>query len=110
MISSGRTKWSATVWKAATTTDSLGRRSTTFTEGDSMRCDLRESMGSEQVYADGVAVVSSYEVRTRWPNVARTTVTPLDRLVVRGKTLRITGIQNLDQADRVAVIDCVEVV
>jgi head-tail adaptor len=36
-------------------------------------------------------------------------VTAADRLSVRGHTLRINSIRNLDEADRVAVIDCTEV-
>lgn len=74
-----------------------------------MRVDVREGMPSEQPYVDGVAVVAQYELRCRWPNIARLSVTPLSRIIARGKTLRITGIRNLDQANRVAVIDCVEV-
>jgi hypothetical protein len=89
VISSGLTRWSADVYKASTSIDSLGRRVT--------------------IYADGVAVIQQFEVRTRWPNIARTTVTALDRLVVRGRTLRILGIRNLEQRDRLAVIDAVEV-
>lgn len=109
MISSGLTRFSADVYKASPSTDSLGRRVTTYVKGSSFRCDLREETPAEQLYADGVAVVQAYEVRTRWPNIARTTLTPLDRIVVRGHTLRITGIRNLDQKDRVAVIDTMEV-
>jgi len=33
----------------------------------------------------------------------------LHRLTVRGRTLRIVSIQNADEADRRAVIQCVEV-
>jgi hypothetical protein len=109
MISSGLTRFTADVYKASTSTDSLGRRVTTYVKGSSFRCDLREETPSEQLYADGVAVVQAYEVRTRWPNIARTTLTPIDRIVVRGRTLRITGIRNLEQRDRLAVIDAVEV-
>jgi hypothetical protein len=53
--------------------------------------------------------VGNWEVRLRWPNVARVGLTELDRLVVRGKTLRINSIINLDEKDRVAVISCSEV-
>jgi hypothetical protein len=109
VISSGLTRWSADVYKASTSIDSLGRRVTTYAKGASFRCDLREETPSEQVYADGVAVIQQFEVRTRWPNIARTTLTALDRLVVRGRTLRILGIRNLEQRDRLAVIDAVEV-
>jgi len=109
MISAGLTRWVAQVKKAPTGTDSYGRRNATYTDGVTVRCDLREIGGGEQTYAEGVADVSQYEVRMRWPNVSRASLTTLDRLVVRGKTLRINNIRNLDERDRVAVLDCVEV-
>lgn len=109
MISAGRTRFVATVYAASAFTDSFGRRNQTYTSAGTMRVDVREGMPSEQPYADGVAVVASYELRCRWPNISRLSVNPLSRIAVRGKTLRISGIRNLDQANRVAVIDCVEV-
>jgi len=110
VISSGRTRFVATVYAAASTVDSFGRRVQTYTSSGTMRVDVREGMPAEQPYADGVAVVASYELRCRWPNIARLSVNALSRIVARGRTLRVTGIRNLDQANRVAVIDCVEVV
>ena len=109
MISGGRLRFAATVYRAATTTDVLGRRTSTFTDVGDMRVDMREAGSSEVNYADGVAVVANYELRARWPNISRLTVTELDRLSVRGRTLRINGIRNLDERDRVAVLDCSEV-
>ena len=109
MISSGLTRFNCAVSRASTGVDSYGRRVTTFTSVGSMRCDIREGQPTEQPYVDGVAVIAAYELRTRWPNIARLTVSPLDRITARGKLLRITGIRNLDQKNRVAVIDCVEV-
>lgn len=109
MISAGRTRFVCTVNRASTTVDSYGQRSTSFVVAGTMRCDIREGQPAEQPYADGVAVIANYELRTRWPNIGRLLVTPLDRITARGKTLRITGIRNLDQANRVAVIDCMEV-
>lgn len=109
MISGGRLLFSATVKRASTTTDALGRRTNTFSTIGDCRCDLRSSGNSEQNYADGVANVINWEVRVRWPNVARLGITTLDRLSIDGKTLRINAITNLDMAYRVAVIDCTEV-
>ena len=57
---------------------------------------------------DGVAVTRTYEVRARWQAI--TGLTEIDRLQIRGHTLKINSIRNLDEADRVAVIDCTEVV
>lgn len=109
MISGGRLHRVATVLKASTSTDSIGRRVATYTDGGTVRADIREGSAQESVYADGVAVVGNWEIRVRWPNIARVGLTELDRLEVRGKTLRINGIVNLDERDRVAVISCSEV-
>jgi head-tail adaptor len=109
MISAGRLRHVATVKRASTSVDSLGRRSTTYTTAGEIRVDMRQSQGNEQVYADGVAVVAATELRCRWPDIGRLSVTAIDRLECRGKTLRIVSINNLDNRDRVAVIDAMEV-
>ena len=109
MISAGRLRHAATVKRASTSVDSLGRRSTTYTTEGTVRVDMRQSPGTEQVYADGVAVVAQAEVRCRWPDIDRLSITAVDRLECRGKTLRIVSIQNLDNRDRVAVIEAMEV-
>lgn len=109
MISAGRLRWNARVMKASSGTDSLGRRTSTFTGGAYFRTDMRERGAAEVGYAEGVAVTTQYELRTRWPEIARTTMTELDRIVVRGKTLRIQSIENADERDRLAVIQCTEV-
>ncbi len=108
MISSGLTRFAASVLRASTT-DDLGLRSSSYSSVGSMRVDLRDQSANEQAYADGVQVIKQYEVRCRWPNIGRLSVTAADRLSVRGHTLRINSIRNLDEADRVAVIDCTEV-
>lgn len=110
MISGGRLMHTATRLEPNGTNDALGMRSGTFSAAGTFRCDMRTDSSVEQQYADGVATVRGVEIRTRWPNIARVGLTELDRLEVRGRTLRINGIRNLDEADRVAVIDCTEVV
>jgi head-tail adaptor len=110
MISGGRLRWVATVQRASAAVDALGRRTSTFTDVGTVRVDMRENGSAEQTYADGVAVVARWEIRMRWPNIARLAITELDRLVVRGKTMRITSSINLDERDRLAVLDCTEVV
>jgi head-tail adaptor len=109
MISGGRLRWVATVSRPSSTLDAFGRRANTWSDVGTIRVDMRENGSSEQAYADGVATVANYELRARWPNIGRLTITELDRITVRGKTLRINGIQNLDERDRLAVIDCTEV-
>jgi hypothetical protein len=109
MISGGRLRWRATVRKASTIPDSLGRRSTTYSNGGFVRVDMRAPSASEQVYADGVAVIRNWEIRSRWADIGRVGLSEIDRLEVRGKTLRINSIINLDERDRVAVLDCSEV-
>jgi head-tail adaptor len=110
MISAGRLKWVATVQTPSASQDALGMRVETWTNGAQFRADLRNESGNESSFADGVAVVKSYEVRARWQAVQGAGLTEVDRLSIRGKTLRINAIRNLDEADRVAVIDCTEVV
>jgi head-tail adaptor len=109
VISGGLLRWTATVTRPASGVDALGMRKGTFANVGTMRCDMRDQSANEQEYADGVSVLKQYEVRVRWPNIARLSVTPVDRLTVRGKTLRINHIRNLDEDDRVAVIECTEV-
>jgi len=109
MISGGRLKRTATRRIASTSRDALGIRTDTWTNGLTFRVDLREQSASEQGYADGVAVVRSVELRCRWPDIARVGLTEVDRVLVRGRTLRVNTIRNLDEADMVAVIDCTEV-
>jgi head-tail adaptor len=109
MISGGLLRWVATVQTPSSTLDSLGMRTATWTDGATFRCDLRENSANEQGYADGVAVIRSIEVRARWQAVQGAGLTEVCRLVVRGRTLKVNAIRNLDEADRVAVIDCTEV-
>lgn len=109
MISGGRLMHVATRLTPNGVTDALGMRSGTFTASGTFRCDMRTDAATEQQYADGVAIVKNVEIRTRWPNIARVSLTELDRLQVRGRTLKINGIRDLDEAGRVAVIDCTEV-
>ena len=109
MISGGVLRWTATASEPSTTQDALGMRATTWTDIGTFRCDLREQSAAEQGYADGVAVVRQVEVRARWQAVENIALREVCRLVVRGRTLRINAIQNLDEADRVAVISCTEV-
>ena len=109
MISGGRLKWTATRLAPSASIDALGMRADTWTESGTFRADLREDSAAEQQYADGVAVVRSLEVRTRWNNIARVGLSEVDRISIRNRTLRINSIRNLDEADRVAVIACTEV-
>lgn len=109
MISGGLLRNKATRLAASTTQDSLGLRSPTFTAGDFFYCDLRNSSAQEQQYADGVAVRRQFELRARWNAVANVGLTELDRVSVNGRTLAVQSIIDLDNAGRVAVIQCEEV-
>jgi head-tail adaptor len=109
MISGGLLKFIATRLTPSTSRDSLGMRLDSWVSSGTFRADLREQSASEQSYADGVAVVRSCEVRARWSAVQGIGLTEVDRLSVRGRTLKVNSIQNLDEADRVAVISCTEV-
>ena len=109
MISAGLLRNKATRLAARTAQDTLGLRSQTFTAGGYFYCDLRNSSASEQAYADGVAVRRQYELRARWTAVSNTGLTEVDRISVNGRTLAIQSIIDLDNAGRVAVIQCEEV-
>lgn len=109
MISGGLLRWTATASEPSTTQDALGMRASTWTDIGTFRCDMREQSAAEQGYADGVAVVRQVEILSRWQSIANLGLSELHRLTVRGRTLRIVSIQNVDEADRRAVIQCVEV-
>lgn len=109
MISGGRLKRTATASQPSSTLDAIGMRTTTWTDIGTFRCDMREDSATEQGYADGVAVVRNVEIRARWQAVENINLSEVCRLTVRGRSLKINSIQNLDEADRVAVIQCTEV-
>lgn len=109
MISAGRLRFRALQLTPSATQDGLGLRQDSWSDGDAFWADLRSDAASEQPYADGVAVVRSWEVRARWNTVEAIGLNETHRILIRDKTLRIRGITNLDEADRVAVIACEEV-
>ena len=47
-----------------------------------------------------------YELRARWETAQAIGLTESQRIECRGKTYKIRAITNLDERDRVAVIDC----
>lgn len=108
MIPAGLLKQRAAVHRISAT-DDLGHNANSWSEVGSLRCDLRDVGADERQYAHGVAIVRSFSVVCRWQDVDRTSLTEADRLVVRGRTLRINAIRNLDERDRRAEIDCTEV-
>jgi head-tail adaptor len=109
MISGGDLHRRATIMAPSASRDALGMRVDTWTDTGTVSVDVRDQGASEQQYADGVAVIRSYEVRCRWPDIARTGLTELHRLVYRGRTLKINAIRNSGERDRVAVMECTEV-
>jgi hypothetical protein len=109
MISAGRLRYSATVLQPSGSKDGLGLRDSLYAGNRSMRVELTQLSGSEVEYAHGATEMNLWQVRCRWPDIARCLVTTASRLSVRGKTLRITQILNTYEADRVAVLLCTEV-
>ena len=109
MISAGRLRHIATRLSPSASRDALGQRVDAFTAAGQFRADLRSDSADEREYADGVAVVRSWEVRARWNTVRAIGLSETDRISIRGRTLRVRSIGNLDERDRVAVIDCEEV-
>lgn len=116
MISSGRLRFPASVLRSQGL-DGFGITVQTFDNVNNAQpgkaplwVDLRTESATEQAYADGVAVVRRAEIRCRWNSAQRLNLTERDRIQVRGRTFRILGITNLDEADMVAVIEAEEVV
>ena len=109
MISAGRLKYSATVLQPSGVKDGLGLRDSLYAGIRQVRCELTQLSGSEVEYAHGATEMNLWQVRCRWPEIARCQITTASRLAVRGKTLRITQILNTYEMDRVAVILCTEV-
>lgn len=109
MISGGVLRWKATASQPSSTLDAIGMRTTTWTDIGTFRCDVREQSANEQSYADGVAVVRNVELRARWQQIQNIGLSEVCRISVRGRSLKINSIQNLDEADRHAIIQCTEV-
>ena len=117
MIGSGRLRFPAIVLQPSINEDDLGMRTGAFTDinktrngNPSLWVDLRTDSANEQQYADGIAVVRRAEIRCRWNSLQDWGINETYRLTVRGRTFRILGITNLDEADMVAVLECEEVV
>lgn len=109
MISAGRLRHVATQLTPSSTQDGLGLRQDSWTAGQTFWADLRSDSAEEQSYASGVAVVRNWEVRARWNRIEQIGLDETNRIEIRGRTLRVRGVTNLDEADRVAVIACEEV-
>jgi head-tail adaptor len=109
MISAGRLRYAATVLQPSGSKDALGLRDSSFAGNRVVRCELTQLSGSEVEYAHGATEMNLWQVRCRWPDIARCSITTACRLSVRGKTLRITQVLNTYEADRIAVLLCTEV-
>lgn len=108
-IGAGRLRHKALQLLPSTTQDGLGLRQDSWTDGDPFWCDLRSDTADERAYADGVAVVRQWEVRARWNRIKQIGLDATNRISIRGKTLKVRSITNLDEDDFTAVIDCEEV-
>ena len=106
MISAGRLRFVALQKLPPAAASTLGLRGSTWTDGKTFRADVRERGANEQAYSDGTAVIRQYELRARWDTAQAIGLTETQRIECRGKTYRIRSIVNLDEQDRVAVIEC----
>jgi hypothetical protein len=110
-LNPGELQWRATVKREASF-DNLGRRDGDFsTDAGTFRCSIADRGVSEVEWAEGTAVARTYEIRARWDAVQERNLTEIDRLFIEpGNILvRISGITNEGLADRVAVIEAVEI-
>jgi hypothetical protein len=109
VISAGLLRYKATVYLLGAS-DAIGDATGyAISEEPYVRVQMRQLSGSEVAWADGPTEMVNWELRCRWPDIARCGITVTGRLVVRGKTLRINSISNTYEADRVAVLTCTEV-
>jgi hypothetical protein len=109
VISAGLLRYRATVYLLGAS-DTIGEATGyAISEEPYVRVELRHLSGAEVAWADGPTAMNSWQVRCRWPDIARCGITETSRLVVRGKTLRINSIVNTYESDRVAVLTCTEV-
>lgn len=108
MISGGLLQQTAFSYEIAST-DDLGHNANSWNLVGSFRCDLRDVGADERQYAQGVAIVRSYQVVCRWLELKRLGVNETHRLTIGSKTLRINAIRNIDEKNRRAEIDCTEV-
>lgn len=108
MISGGLLKQTASVDRIVST-DDLGHNARVWFTIGTFRCDLRDVGADERAYAQGVAIIRSYQVICRWLEVTRIGINETDRLLIGTKTLRINAIRNVDERNRRAEIDCTEV-
>lgn len=109
MISAGRMRFTATI-KRESNVDDYGKKESTFgTTVGTFRCDLRNLGATEVDYGEGVSSVNTWEVYARWQAISALGLLETDRLSVDGKTLRISGIENEDNRDRLAIITGVEI-
>ena len=109
MISAGLLRSKAVRLVASNAQDTLGLRTDVFTPGGFFYCDVRNPSAQEASYADGVAVRRQFQLRARWTAVENSGLTEVDRVRVEGRDLKVQSIINLENADRVAVIECEEV-
>jgi hypothetical protein len=108
MISAGILKQTATAYDTSGT-DDLGHASETLDLAGTFRCDLRDQGASEQAWGDGVATVRQMLIVARWLDMKRLGLTERHRLTIGSRTFRILAIRNIDERDRRAEIDCVEI-
>lgn len=109
MISAGELRFEAVVYRESGY-DSLGKRDGEYDNtGETFRCSLKDVGASEIIYGDSVGVSRTYEVKARWDAIVAAGLVETDRILVNGHMLRISGIKNGGERDRLAIIDCEEI-
>lgn len=109
MISAGRLRFTATI-KRESNTDVLGKKENSFaTTVGTFRCDLRDLGANEIDYGEGVSSLKTFEVLARWGAIEDEGLLETDRLEIDGMTLRITGIRNEYNRDRLGTITVEEI-
>jgi hypothetical protein len=109
MINSGSMRWTATIMRESSR-GTLGNRDNSYSSAGTFRCSMEHVSSVETPYANGTSMVNTYEVRTRWTAGINLDLVPTDRLVIRDRTFKISGIRNMSEKDRVAIIDVEEII
>jgi len=105
MIEPGEMRYRAVFLRHDGTRDSSGRKAAAgWREVGSARVARRDNPTEARVNALGVDAVASSELRMRWNLAVSFALSTNDRAELGGQTYAILGIENLNQANAVAVL------
>lgn len=90
------------------TVDSTGRRSTALIDGATIPASVEAIAATEQAYAEGVAVRTSYAIRVRAQSARVHGLTAATVLDYDGRTLQVTSTRKELEQDDVLIVEATE--